>query len=219
MVFCRTVTASLVAIAMVTHQDGASESLFYLEELLRNARSNEMISRFVMLNCMNEFKYAQQALEYGASGYILKLSMSMQSMQDILAKVAKELTAANEQRQQVLSQKFNVFYKQILDQIKADRLEEEALPGEFTEYETESGLSQQITVLKGVTVANPVQLPAVLSLADSLQLPLAGFNRVFLLSLIGNYSLTPEELLKQNMIEAKLGMWTGSFTSSSSKCK
>lgn len=65
MVFCRTVTASLVAIAMVTHQDGASESLFYLEELLRNARSNEMISRFVMLNCMNEFKYAQQALSTG----------------------------------------------------------------------------------------------------------------------------------------------------------
>ncbi|WP_339309631.1 hypothetical protein NZ043_26100 [Paenibacillus sp. FSL k6-2145] len=116
-------------------------------ELLRNARSNEMISRFVMLNCMNEFKYAQQALEYGASGYILKLSMSMQSMQDILAKVAKELTVANEQRQQVLSQKFNVFYKQIHDRIKADRLEEEAL--------------------------------------------------------------------KQNMIEAKLGMWTGSYTSSS----
>ncbi|CAM4471685.1 response regulator [Paenibacillus xylanexedens] len=99
-------------------------------KLLRNARSNELISRFVMLNCMNEFKYAQQALEYGTSGYILKLSMSMQSMQDILAKVAKELTAANEQRQQVLSQKFNVFYKQILDRIKADRLEEEALPGE-----------------------------------------------------------------------------------------
>ncbi|KUP22570.1 hypothetical protein AWJ19_31835 [Paenibacillus sp. DMB5] len=58
-------------------------------ELLRNAWSNEMINRFVMLICMNEFKYAQQALEYGASGYILKLSMSMQSMQDILAKVAK----------------------------------------------------------------------------------------------------------------------------------
>ncbi|MEK3920796.1 hypothetical protein [Paenibacillus sp. FSL K6-2393] len=96
---------------------------------------------------MNEFKYAQQALEYGASGYILKLSMSMQSMQDILAKVAKELTVANEQRQQVLSQKFNVFYKQIHDRIKADRLEEEAL--------------------------------------------------------------------KQNMIEAILGMWTGSYTSSS----
>lgn len=184
-------------------------------ELLRNARSNEMISRFVMLNCMNEFKYAQQALEYGASGYILKLSMSMQSMQDILAKVAKELTVANEQRQQVLSQKFNVFYKQIHDRIKADRLEEEALPGEFTEYETESGLSRQITVLKVQLSPTRSNCPVVLSLADSLQLPLAGFNSVFLVSLMGNYSLTPEELLKQNMIEAKLGMWTGSYTSSS----
>ncbi|SDC53723.1 hypothetical protein SAMN05428987_1688 [Paenibacillus sp. CF095] len=57
--------------------------------------------------------------------------------------------------------------------------------------------------------------PVVLSLADSLQLPLAGFNFVFLVSLMGNYSLTLEELLKQNMIEAKLGMWTGSYTSSS----
>lgn len=44
-------------------------------ELLKAARSRGSEARFIMLTCAGEFEYARAALEYGATGYILKLSM------------------------------------------------------------------------------------------------------------------------------------------------
>ena len=46
-------------------------------ELLRRTRVEGYASKFVMLTCMSEFEYVRQAMEYGASNYILKLSMSV----------------------------------------------------------------------------------------------------------------------------------------------
>mgnify|MGYP001482656827 CR=1 FL=1 len=60
-------------------------------QLLRESKARGYESRFVMLTCMNEFEYARQSLEFGASGYILKLSMNVQSLRDMLLKVAAEL--------------------------------------------------------------------------------------------------------------------------------
>lgn len=63
-------------------------------ELLRRARAEGVRSKFVMLTCMGEFEYVRQAMEYGASNYILKLSMSVNSLRDTLRKVGAELAGS-----------------------------------------------------------------------------------------------------------------------------
>lgn len=60
-------------------------------ELLRRTREEGYTSRFVMLTCMSDFEYVRQAMEYGASNYILKLSMSVNSLRETLQKISKEL--------------------------------------------------------------------------------------------------------------------------------
>lgn len=61
-------------------------------ELLKCVKEKGIRSKFLMLTCMNEFEDARQALEYGASGYILKLSMSLESLSSALEKIKKELS-------------------------------------------------------------------------------------------------------------------------------
>ena len=65
-------------------------------ELLKKTREAGLQSKFIMLTCMGEFEYVRQAMEYGASNYILKLSMSVNSLRDTLRKVSAELNAAGE---------------------------------------------------------------------------------------------------------------------------
>ncbi|ASA20585.1 response regulator transcription factor [Paenibacillus donghaensis] len=60
-------------------------------ELLKQTRQAGLSAKFVMLTCMGEFEYVRQAMEYGASNYILKLSMSVNSLRDTLRKVSAEL--------------------------------------------------------------------------------------------------------------------------------
>jgi two-component system response regulator YesN len=60
-------------------------------QLLKQAREAGSQAKFIMLTCMNEFEYAQQALEYGASSYILKLSMDIDKLRASLKKVSQEL--------------------------------------------------------------------------------------------------------------------------------
>lgn len=60
-------------------------------ELLKQARSEGYDSRFVMLTCMSDFEFVRQAMEFGASNYILKLSMSVNSLRDTLKKIRNEL--------------------------------------------------------------------------------------------------------------------------------
>ncbi|CAG7645439.1 response regulator [Paenibacillus allorhizosphaerae] len=63
-------------------------------ELLKEARKAGMTSKFVMLTCMGDFEHMRQAMEYGASNYILKLSMSVNDLRETLSKINKELTLA-----------------------------------------------------------------------------------------------------------------------------
>lgn len=59
--------------------------------LLKRVREQGLDTRFIMLTCMNDFEYAREALEFGASGYILKLSMNIRTLEDSLVKVKQEL--------------------------------------------------------------------------------------------------------------------------------
>ncbi|GIN71453.1 hypothetical protein J14TS2_19280 [Bacillus sp. J14TS2] len=60
-------------------------------ELLKTAKESGFDGVFLMLSCLNEFEYVRQAMEYGASNYILKLSMSVQSLREALEKLKIEL--------------------------------------------------------------------------------------------------------------------------------
>ncbi|MGG4033638.1 response regulator [Paenibacillus cisolokensis] len=80
-------------------------------ELLKQTRELGLDSRFVMLTCMNEFEYARQALEYGASGYVLKLSMDESALQNILSKVDKELADRVERKAQMEWRQYQRFYE------------------------------------------------------------------------------------------------------------
>ncbi len=66
-------------------------------ELLRETRKAGLDCKFVMLTCMGEFEYVRQAMEYGASNYILKLSMSVNDLRETLQKISQELTSARDQ--------------------------------------------------------------------------------------------------------------------------
>ncbi len=66
-------------------------------ELLRQTRANGLDCKFVMLTCMGEFEYVRQAMEYGASNYILKLSMSVNDLRQTLQKISLELSSTREQ--------------------------------------------------------------------------------------------------------------------------
>lgn len=62
--------------------------------LLKETRKAGIASKFVMLTCIGDFESMRQAMEYGASNYILKLSMSVKDLRETLSKVSRELSAA-----------------------------------------------------------------------------------------------------------------------------
>lgn len=81
-------------------------------ELMKQARAEGLDASFVMLTCMNEFEYARQALEYGASAYLLKLSMNVQSLEETLTKVKRELAHNLNVRSQTMAQPFHRLYQE-----------------------------------------------------------------------------------------------------------
>ncbi|MBP3963042.1 response regulator transcription factor [Paenibacillus lignilyticus] len=60
-------------------------------KMLQASREEGFECRFVMLTAISEFEYARQAVEYGASGYLLKLSLDIQGIKQAMGKVAVEL--------------------------------------------------------------------------------------------------------------------------------
>ncbi|RCX21680.1 two-component system response regulator YesN [Fontibacillus phaseoli] len=66
-------------------------------ELLREARKRGNEAAFIMLTCAGEFEYARMALEYGASSYILKLSMDDDKLLEALNKVKNRLQRRSEE--------------------------------------------------------------------------------------------------------------------------
>ncbi|MHA7583893.1 response regulator transcription factor [Paenibacillus vandeheii] len=66
--------------------------------LLQLTRKEGYECRFVMLTAVSEFEYARQALEYGASGYLMKLSLDLKELTQTMDKVAGELTRMDKLR-------------------------------------------------------------------------------------------------------------------------
>lgn len=83
-------------------------------ELLKQTRAAGYQCKFVILSCMNEFEYVRQAMEYGASNYILKLSMSVQSLRDTLQKVKKELIQESAQYLQRTPELYETLWQKVI---------------------------------------------------------------------------------------------------------
>ncbi|EFU40806.1 two component transcriptional regulator, AraC family protein [Paenibacillus vortex V453] len=66
--------------------------------LLQLTREEGFQCRFVMLTAVSEFEYARQAVEYGASGYLMKLSLDLKGLKQAMDKVAAELTRMDKLR-------------------------------------------------------------------------------------------------------------------------
>lgn len=60
-------------------------------KMLQAVREEGYDCRFIMLTAISEFEYARQALRYGASDYVLKLSLDHQSLKQTMEKVRLEL--------------------------------------------------------------------------------------------------------------------------------
>ncbi|OAS16502.1 response regulator transcription factor [Paenibacillus oryzisoli] len=61
-------------------------------DLLKQARKEGFSCRFVMLTVMSDFDNVQQALEFGATSYMLKLYMDHATLAETMSKVEKELS-------------------------------------------------------------------------------------------------------------------------------
>lgn len=83
-------------------------------ELLKAARSRGSEARFIMLTCAGEFEYARAALEYGATGYILKLSMEDAQLLGALGKAKAELEKLKRQQELALSGRVGYLWRSML---------------------------------------------------------------------------------------------------------
>ncbi|KRF09605.1 hypothetical protein ASG89_15405 [Paenibacillus sp. Soil766] len=86
-------------------------------ELLRKSREQGFEGPFVMLTCMNEFELARQAVEYGATSYILKLSLNVDTIREMLDKVSRELSKAAIPARQLSYRDFELLYRYTWRQI------------------------------------------------------------------------------------------------------
>lgn len=86
-------------------------------ELLQKSRQQGFEGPFVMLTCMNEFELARQAIEYGATGYVLKLSLNVETIREMLAKVQRELSKPAIPARQITYREFELLYRYMWRQI------------------------------------------------------------------------------------------------------
>ncbi|MHA6480844.1 response regulator transcription factor [Paenibacillus sp. strain BS8-2] len=87
-------------------------------DLLRRTREAGIDCRFVMLTCSTEFEYAREALQLGASGYMLKLSLDNESLSKTLDRVKLELQTKAQMKLQQESSLFHVLYKEVWNHIR-----------------------------------------------------------------------------------------------------
>jgi two-component system response regulator YesN len=88
-------------------------------DLLKLCRSEGNEAMFIMLTCVNDFAYAREALEYGASNYILKLSMTSTALKEVLAKAGIELTRRYRQKWQQNQLEYHRYYDNMWKQMNS----------------------------------------------------------------------------------------------------
>lgn len=64
-------------------------------ELIKKVKSTGIPCEFVVLSCHNEFEYVKEALKLGVFDYILKLSMNMEELMDVLNRLREKVRSQN----------------------------------------------------------------------------------------------------------------------------
>ncbi|SDS18930.1 two-component system, response regulator YesN [Paenibacillaceae bacterium GAS479] len=103
-------------------------------DLLRASRQKYPRTRFVMLTVMNDFEHAQQALELGASGYVLKLYLTPDKMAEALLKVSQELERELLHSATLAERLGALLFESIEPDAAENRAKPNSLPGELREY-------------------------------------------------------------------------------------
>lgn len=83
-------------------------------ELLKKSREEEWDCKFVMLTCMSDFEYARQAVEFGASNYILKLSMEVEALRDTLSAIKEVLEKENRKISLSINDAYNGYWQRLI---------------------------------------------------------------------------------------------------------
>jgi len=127
-------------------------------ELLKETRKLGINSRFIMLTAMSHFHYARDALQYGASNYLLKLSLSDDILLESLARIKVELLAELKGAGEALYP----FYHYVWAKIRGTGLSTYAAAADFTaSIEKFNGLGLDIVVvLSGAVPAHADQVCA-----------------------------------------------------------
>ena len=63
-------------------------------QLIREIRDRELPTESIILSCYDEFELAQEAMRYGASDYILKLTLTREKLLQALTRVSRKIEAA-----------------------------------------------------------------------------------------------------------------------------
>lgn len=64
--------------------------------LIRTIRQQDKRCRILILTCVDDFAYAQEAIEYNVTGYLLKLTMSFSEIENVIRKAVNELDQTDE---------------------------------------------------------------------------------------------------------------------------
>jgi len=64
-------------------------------ELISRIRENDQLTRIIILTCYGEFELAQKAIKFGVSNYILKMSMGLEEIEEVLKKYRLNWTRRN----------------------------------------------------------------------------------------------------------------------------
>lgn len=83
-------------------------------ELIEKVKNTGITCEFVVLSCHNEFEYVKEALKLGVFDYILKLSMDMQELMDIMVRLKEKIENQRKEEKQKEGQKVKVLQMQEL---------------------------------------------------------------------------------------------------------
>ncbi|MCT8137056.1 response regulator [Anaerobacillus sp. CMMVII] len=92
-------------------------------ELLKQTRAEGFQTNFVMLSCMSDFEYVQQALEYGASNYLLKHTMDIDAIENMLKKIRPEIIKRINGNSKEIEEYYQKIWKQVLTSPPQEHME------------------------------------------------------------------------------------------------
>lgn len=113
--------------------------------------------RFLILSCHDEFKFAQQAVQLGVQDYILKETLSMETMQDILLRIYDRINEEDRLLQkveklhlQVVQSKSSLKEKWLRDFLSAPLMDQAMWKQQLEEYGLKSDLDYFIPIVCSV---------------------------------------------------------------------